>query len=308
MGATPFILLTGASGLLGRQLLKILPPDWCTVALTHTRELSSVRPGFQQCAIDLTADPNQMQGILETFFAHLGAWPTAIVHAAAVTDVDACEVERRGEAERLHRDATRVLAALAKRAGAHCIFISTDQVFDGARGGYLEDDEPRPVNVYGKTKRDGELALMGSGADWTVIRTNFFGHRESGRIDFSEWILGALRDSREIPLFDDVLFSPLFVGTLSRIIVRVIAERVTSILHLAARDVVSKYEFGQLLSEAFGFSATPIVRSSVEMAQLLAQRPKNMSLAGEETARRLSIVFPTVKEEVFAYRQALIDK
>ena len=100
--------------------------------------------------------------------------PSCIIHTAAVTHVDWCESHPE-ETWRANVEASRTLAQIARRIGAGMVYISTDSVFDGARGYYGEADEPGPLNVYARSKLAGERAVLAEAPDALVVRTVIYG-------------------------------------------------------------------------------------------------------------------------------------
>src|SRR5262249_13338015 len=132
--------------------------------------------------------------------------PAAILHAAAITNVDLCEDEPM-RADRMNRGSTSTLAEYAEATGARLVYVSTDSVFDGERGGYGESDEPNPVNEYARSKLRGEEAAAGA-TDHLVVRTNLFARNSRGT-GLVEWILRELVAGQPIVGFADVVFSPL---------------------------------------------------------------------------------------------------
>lgn len=274
------VLLTGASGLLGGNILYLLPKEWEIRAV-------SLRD------IDLAS--GDIAGLMSSFR------PSVIIHAAALTAVDRCETDR-AEAYALHVEAVKKIAETARSLGSYLIHISTDHVFDGERGGYCEDDAAAPVNYYAETKRLGERAVRESGCDYAVIRTNFFGFNVQNKHDFADWILDALREKKEVRLFTDVIFSPILVNTLADRIVEMAERRQTGIFHIAAHDSCSKYEFGVRLAQAFDLPTDTIIAWSIDDAPGLARRPKNMSLDVSKSEKKFGVTFPTVAESIAKYK------
>src|SRR5688500_12387666 len=146
MADDPTILVTGASGQVGTALRAVLPSaDFRSHQDLDVRDVDAVA----------TASRGK-------------EW---IVHAAAFTDVDRCEIEPE-TAGAINADGTSNVVASARRHGARVLYVSTDYVFPGDRAPYSEDDEPRPVNTYGKTKLDGETHLDRASGD-LVVRTSW---------------------------------------------------------------------------------------------------------------------------------------
>jgi dTDP-4-dehydrorhamnose reductase len=148
------ILVTGASGFVGSRLFAALAADGHSVTGTfsaHEARIPSVKGHVQHVALDLTDDAS-----IERAFR--ASWPEVIVHTAAMSELRACEAEPE-RAARVNVAASEKLARMAAAFGARMILLSTDQVFDGARGNYAENDESSPIHVYGRTKLDAEHAV-----------------------------------------------------------------------------------------------------------------------------------------------------
>ena len=157
------ILVTGASGLLGANFVSVARKhDRHLVALTHRHSLPDSE--VQSVTVDLT-DQQEVKKLIHDLR------PTWIVHCAALTNVDLCE-EQPETATLVNTTASRNLAREASMVDAGFVYISTDSVFDGEKGQYSEDDHPNPLNVYGRSKLAGEMAVIEELEESLVIRTN----------------------------------------------------------------------------------------------------------------------------------------
>ena len=160
----PRILLTGITGQLGWELFRELSTLGAVVAASRTGE--SPLPGVKAIVMDFSKPESLGKQVRELR-------PDLIVNAAAYTAVDRAEAEG-SLAMTVNAEAPGVLAREAKRLGALLIHCSTDSVFDGRAGhSYGEDDAPRPLNAYGKTKLAGEQAIQAAGADHLIFRTGW---------------------------------------------------------------------------------------------------------------------------------------
>ena len=177
------LVITGARGLLGSALV------------SRAREprgifpLQSARAIFRDPVhVDLR-DRNLIAKTLQEIK------PDAIVHAAALTDVDRCEREK-DLANTLNHEATKVIANFANDMGVFLVYVSTDYVFDGKRGMYREDDEPKPINFYGFTKLKGEQAVEKLLSNYLIVRASvIYGSTpSSGKVNFALWVLNALKN------------------------------------------------------------------------------------------------------------------
>ena len=159
------ILLTGKTGQIGRDL---------ELALQHIQGVSMQVVAPNRTQLDL-ADLQQVRELIRN------TRPNLIVNAAAYTAVDLAETQVE-LATRINADAVAVIAKEAHRCNAALIHYSTDYVFDGGKhGAYLEEDDAKPVNVYGHTKLAGEAAVIASGVSHVILRTSwvYSAHRKN---------------------------------------------------------------------------------------------------------------------------------
>jgi dTDP-4-dehydrorhamnose reductase len=230
------------------------------------------------------------------------AAPQVIVHAAALTDVDACEHDP-ARAQAMNVDAARNVAAAARTQGAKLVHISTDQLWDGQRAMLDEATPPAPLNVYGRSKAEAERAVLAAAPDAMVLRTNFFGRGQPQRPTFSDWVEDGLRHGRRLTMFTDVFFTPIAMELLCPIIVEMVERGATGIYHAVGSERLSKFEFGMRLAALFGYDRPNIVPGSVRDAGLNAPRPSDMSLSSDKIARLLGRRMPDCNQSF----GALID-
>ena len=186
-----------------------------------------------------------------------------VVHLAALTDVDGCEV-RVAEAQRVNVGGTRNVISAAATSGTRVILLSTDYVFDGqSQTPYKEDDERSPLNVYGRTKRDAEdIALASEGA--LVVRTSWvFG---DGR-NFIRSILGAAEGKDAVRVVDDQRATPTSATGVAQAVDYAIEQAITGTVHVSGEgDIVSWADLAGFVLDLSG-SATRVEKvSSTEYA------------------------------------------
>src|SRR6185503_4672232 len=128
--------------------------------------------------------------------------PEWVINCAGFANVDECERDPE-RAHLLNAELPRNLAAACAEAGVGLVHISTDSVFDGARGSYTEDDEPAPVNVYAQTKLEAERAVKEQFPDALILRTNFIGLSPSRSVGLADWISSRLESGERIQGFTD---------------------------------------------------------------------------------------------------------
>jgi len=217
--------------------------------------------------------------------------PSWIIHCAAMTNVDWCETNPR-DAYSMNGQVTRELVRGAKRAGASLLYISTDSVFDGRKGNYTEEDEPSPLNVYGRSKLIGEKAVQEEGESSLIVRTNIYGWNIQNKQSLAEWILATLESGQSVPGFVDVFFTPILVNDLSEILLEMVDRQLTGLYHVAGSQVCSKYEFAVELADLFGLDKSLIKAASLADSFLKANRPPNTSLRTTRISQTLGRPMP----------------
>ena len=183
--------------------------------------------------------------------------PRCIIHTAAFTQVDWCESHPE-ETWRANVEASRTLAQIAWQIGARMIYISTDSVFDGARGCYSETDEPGPLNVYARSKLAGERAVLAELPDALIVRTVIYGWNLRPKRSLAEWILSELESGSEVQGFDDAVFSPILVNDLGRLLLELLERRASGVCHVARIEACTKFEFARAVAEMFGFDPAQV--------------------------------------------------
>ncbi len=206
--------------------------------------------------------------------------PGAIVNAAAVTDVDRCELER-DFAFATNATAAENLAKGAQDVNAFMIQVSTDYVFDGEKGMYSEEDNASPVNHYGQSKLEGEKAVMRTLDEgmWSIARASVvYGWGRSYRPNAATYVYDKLSKGEEVQMVCDQFSSPTLNTNLSAMILEIAERQMTGILHTAGATRMNRYDFALGLAKTFRLN-TALIRP-VESVTLgwRARRPKDSSL------------------------------
>jgi dTDP-4-dehydrorhamnose reductase len=217
--------------------------------------------------------------------------PDWVVHCAAATNVDDCEHDPE-TAFRLNRDMAYLVAEAAHAGGARFVHISTDAVFDGKRGDYTERDAPNPINVYGRSKLEGEQAVLDANPDALVIRTNLYGWSAQPKKSLAEWFLANLESGNSCYGFADISITPILATDLAGLILQMLEKDLHGHYHVAGGECINKYEFGVKLARTFDLDPDLIQRAGVEKAGLAAPRPNRLCLSGEKIEQTLGINLP----------------
>ena len=221
------ILLTGCAGQLGRELKRSLASLGEVVACDRRQ-------------IDL-ADPDAVRDAVRAIA------PDAIVNAAAYTAVDKAEAEP-ATAGAINTVAPGILADEAKRLGALLVHYSTDYVFDGAKPTpYIEDDVTAPLSAYGRSKRDGDLAIAASGARYLILRTSWVYGLHGA--NFMKTMLRLAREHDELRVVDDQIGAPTWTRHLADATAMILARDETpqGVYHLAAAGETSWHGYAEAI-------------------------------------------------------------
>ncbi len=266
------VLITGGSGLLALNWALIARERHSVVLGMHDRMVSL--PGTHSVRLDLASDA-ALERVLGEFA------PALVVHAAGLTNVEACEANP-ALAQHINVDLSRAVGRACAKSGARLAHISTDHLFsDGASSA----DEQRPVsptNVYGRTKAEAEQRVLEAYPEALVVRTNFYGWGPSYRPSFSDTILHALRSGATINLFHDVSYNPILCEPLVDTVHELIEHRAAGIFNVVSDDRISKHEFGLRLAAHFGLDAAQIKAVSLADQAGLVRRPLDLSLSNQK--------------------------
>lgn len=241
------ILVVGANGMLGRDLMALL---------------GSRARGVDIDDIDIT-DLQSTERVVRALH------PSVVVNCAAYTDVDGCEANVE-TAMQVNGEGVGHLAMATRTIGARLVQISTDYVFDGAKGSpYLEDDPPCPLNVYGESKLAGEMNAAVN-PDHLIVRTQWLYGRHGK--NFVETMLRLAREKDELTVVDDQIGSPTWTVDLARAIVALIDTGCRGIYHAANAGFCSWNGFARAIFQETGVDI-PVHGMTTDQLNRPARRP-----------------------------------
>ena len=211
--------------------------------------------------------------------------PQVIINCAANVNVDDLENNEK-LAFSINAYGAENIAKVCKNNKIRLLHISSDAVFDGKKGMYVEEDMMNPINIYAKSKMLGEELISKNLENYVIIRTNFYGFHKQHKFLFN-WILSKLKNNERFTGFNDVFFNPLEVTNLSKMIYELSEKNFCGILHLSSDEIFSKFEFATKISEFFGFDSNLIKKASIDEIGLNAKRPKNTTLVNNKAKNLL---------------------
>jgi dTDP-4-dehydrorhamnose reductase len=284
------ILLTGANGLLGRTLLRKLIDKKYDVVAT-VKDASNIRYGNAKV---LSLDISDGDAVYRLITSEN---PQCIIHAAAMTQVDQCELDKI-DCWNTNVTATRFIVDAAQETRSRLIFISTDFVFDGSAGPYKETDVPNPVNYYGSSKLAAEKAIMESGVDWSIVRTVLVvGRTETDqRQNILSWVKEKLEKKENIKVVDDQVRTPTFVDDLAHGIILVLEKNAKGIFHISGKDTLTPYQIAKSTAEFLHLDSKLIERVDANSFTQPAQRPPITGFIIEKARKELGFEPHSFKE------------
>ena len=273
------LLVTGASGLLGTRICQLATKQNHEVYSVHSQHTPQFGTPIKLDITDGTA--------LKQVFAKTK--PDAVVHSAALTDVDKCEREK-DLAWKINVESTSNIAQLCHRHNCFLVYVSTDYVFNGEKGNYKETEQTAPINNYGLTKLKGEQEIKQSRTEYCIARTSvIYGSiPAAGKINFALWLIEKLRKKEETKTVTDQWNSPTLNTNLAEMILEIVEKRTTGTFHLAGATRLSRYEFAKNIAETFNLDQNFLRPTSSEKMSWIAKRPKDTSLNIEKAKHTLN--------------------
>ena len=261
------LLITGASGLLGRNLVKHCSSRFEIYGTYSTRDFKPDKIDLRH--LDLRK-PEEIESSLDAIS------PAIVIHCAGLTDIQYCQGNQK-EAEEVNYRATAQLAAFCAQKGIRLVFLSSDMVFNGEKGNYKEDDKTEPKNHYGNTKLRAEQAVRGICENYVIARMNLiYGHGEAQKKTFTDRILIANWSGKPYPIFKGQVRSPISLDTASRAVRELAEGDLKGIFHLGGTEAVDRWDFALKAATYFKMDSSLVEESEIP-EELKAVYPVNTS-------------------------------
>ena len=289
--------ITGASSGLGAYTAQALADNGCTV-VAGARSFTGENDGrVIRLPLDVTRD-DSVRDFMERA-KQIGA-PDAVIHCAAYTAVDAAE-DNVDVCRKVNADGTRNIAEVCRDLDIKMMYISTDYVFDGQGTRPWEpDDERHPLNVYGQTKYEGELAVEELVKKFFIVRIAWvFG--VNGK-NFIKTMLRIGKERGAATVVDDQIGSPTYTYDLARLLVDMIQTEKYGRYHATNEGLCSWYEFACEIFRQAGMDevkVTPVPTSGYPASK--AKRPMNSRISKEKLTENGFERLPDWKDAVGRY-------
>jgi dTDP-4-dehydrorhamnose reductase len=284
------VLITGATGLLGKALMEDQPLN-IELFVTYLRACWGKELLCPSAKLDVTDAKSTLQLMVDW------ARPNVVIHAAGMSNVDFTE-NNRSLAREININGTKNIIEACRQSNAKLIYISTNAVFDGKNPPYAEDAERLPVNYYGQLKAEAENLVINSGLNYSIARAilMYGWHFPQTRLNpVTSWV-HFLSEGKTIKVVDDRYSQPLFVQDCAELIWKIINDDAKGIYHISGADRVTLFDFALKTAEIFGFKKELIQPVPSSFFPEIAPRPVDTSFSTNKIKKELNIYPRGIKE------------
>lgn len=277
------VLVTGSNGLLGQKITERLleTGQFELVATSKGANRFPVTEGYVYAEMDIL-DPLSVQEVVEKY------QPDAIIHTAAMTNVDTCE-DQRELARSLNVTAVETLIAIAEQHNIQLVHLSTDFIFDGENGPYDELAAPNPLSYYGITKLEAEEVIKNSKCKWAILRTIIvYGIvSDMSRSNIVLWAKGALEKGTPINVVNDQWRMPTLAEDLADCCLLAVEKDAYGVFNASGKDMMSISELVGRVADYWKLDKSLINEVSAETLNQTAKRPVKTGFILDKTINEL---------------------
>lgn len=302
------ILITGSNGLLGQKLVYLLKtkPEIKVVATSRGENRLKDKAGYEFLSLDIT-DKIQTEKVIAEL------QPDVIINTAAMTNVDACEIQKEECWKQNVVAVENIIYAVQinekrkTKNSIHLIHLSTDFVFDGANGPYKEDDFPNPLAYYSQSKYEAEKLIQQSNIKWTIARTIIiYGVAdEMSRSNIVLWAKSCLEKGDPLKIVNDQWRMPTLAEDLAEGCYLIAKKGATGIYHLSGKDFMRIDELVERVANFFHLDKSIISTVSSDTLNQAAKRPPKTGFILDKAIRDLGYNPHTFEEGLAILAQQL---
>ena len=295
------ILVTGCNGLLGQKLVELISskPGHDIIATAKSKLIPKL-PRGEFHTLDIT---NHIQ--VEAVIAQTK--PDAVIHTAAMTQVDQCETDRE-KCWQANVEAVQYVVDACRKNNAHLVHISTDFIFDGSHGPLDENEKPNPLSYYGKSKLAGEETVQKSGVDWAILRTVLvYGvTQDMGRSNIVLWVKKNLEEGKTINVVNDQWRTPTLAEDLAMGCLLAAEMNAKGIFNISGAEMMTPYDIAIATAEFFKLDKSLIQQTDSTRFTQPARRPPKTGLIIEKAKKQLGYRPHAFKEGLALVARQLI--
>lgn len=277
------ILVTGSNGLLGQKITERLSAtkQFKLIATSKGADRFPVKDGYTYAEMDIL-DPQNVKEVVGHYK------PDAIIHTAAMTNVDTCE-DQKELAYQLNVESVKTLISVCEEHDIQLVHLSTDFIFDGAKGPYDEEADPNPLSYYGQTKVEAENIIKVSNCRWAILRTILvYGIvSDMSRSNIVLWAKGALEKGSPINVVNDQWRMPTLAEDLADCCLLAVEKDAQGIYNASGKDMMSISELVARVADYWKLDKSMINEISAETLNQTAKRPVRTGFVLDKTIRDL---------------------
>lgn len=298
------ILVTGSNGLLGQKITDaiIAGKQFNLVATSKGLNRFLSTEGYLYAEMDIL-NPLQVRAVIQRYK------PDAIIHTAALTNVDKCEVEKE-LAQQLNVAAVSTLTSLCEEFNIQLIHLSTDFIFDGEHGPYNELDAPNPLSYYGQTKLQAEEIIKNSPCKWAILRTILvYGIiSDKNRSNIVLWAKSGLEKGVPINVVNDQWRTPTLADDLADCCLLAVEKDAYGVYNASGKDMMSIAELVYRVADYWNLDKTLVREVSSDAIPYAAKRPVRTGFILDKAINELGYAPHTFEEGLVIVKRQLLEE
>jgi dTDP-4-dehydrorhamnose reductase len=263
------VLVTGSNGLLGQKLLDHYKqfPEIELIATAKGADRYPFPGFYTYCSLDITNEA-EVKAVFNS------TKPEVVIHTAAMTNVDACELDQTN-CDILNVQAVEYIVNASNQINAHLVHLSTDFIFDGTHGPLAEEEIPKPLSYYGLSKYKAEQLVKAHSNSWAILRTVLvYGVvKDMSRSNIVLWAKNALESGKSIQVVADQFRTPTLAEDLAQGCALAAAQKASGIFHISGMNFMSVYDLVIQVADFWNLDKSLVNLSSSEGIQQPAKRP-----------------------------------
>lgn len=294
------ILITGANGLLGQKLVRLIEQDESLQLIaTAQRPMAIPLQRGTFASLNIT-DRDQVNQVISE------KKPDVVIHTAAMTNVDQCETQKEN-CWQTNVTAVQYLVDACNQYNAHLIHLSTDFIFEGNEGPLDETASPNPVNYYGESKLEAERIIQKHSRSWCILRTVLvYGvTADMSRSNIILWVKKSLEEGKTIQVVDDQFRTPTLAEDLAQGCLLAALKRATGIYNISGKDFLTPYDMAMQTADYFELNQSLIKKTDSTQFKQPARRPLRTGFIIDKARKELGYSPHSFKEGISILAQQI---
>jgi dTDP-4-dehydrorhamnose reductase len=277
------ILITGSNGLLGQKLVELISNNstFELIATSRGENRLKNKENYIYQSLDICIK-EEIDAVIANYK------PDYVIHTAAMTNVDQCETEQE-LCLKINVEAVKNIAEACKKNDSFLIHLSTDFIFDGTKGPYIEDDLPNPLSFYGQSKLDAENLVKNSGCKWAIVRTVIvYGiAQDMSRSNIVLWVKNSLEQGKTINVVNDQWRTPTLAEDLAIGCLLIVEKNAEGVFNISGEEMLTPLDMAIKTADFFGLDKKLIQQTDGSKFVQPAKRPPKTGFVIEKAKNTL---------------------